>query len=377
MVADMTTTLRVSRVARVAAPLLFAGALGAMTLFPGAAMADPAPSGAVTATYAGAGVGYNKVLDGHAAGTVELTVDGGATVSAFCVQYAKDMATSGTYASTSWSGSGVANLGKAADIAVRHASIGTPLADPKSENAAAQLAIWHYTDSVDFSTVPNASIVTRASALVAAASTHTEAPASFNLAVAAKETGTGTASKDTVTATVTTDAGTPVAGAKITFTAAGHTADAVTDSAGVATDTLAAPAQAGTMTVDLATQMAAGAVLVPAGKQAMITTDAVAVTRTANVALATAVAAPTSAAPTSKAPTTSAPAAKAHTSTAPTHHASTSTSKVAPAVATSSAPPKSLPYTGGWAQPWMFAVAVAGAIGGLFARRKFVTRRGH
>lgn len=379
----MTTTLRAHRAPKALLPLALVGAFGALTLAPTYAYAETSP-GTVTATYGGVGIGYNKVLDGHAAGTLILKVEGGDTVEAFCIDFNAEIEDNVTkpYTSATYATSGASNVAKAADIAIRHNQVAGKLSDQKAENTAAQLAIWKFTDGKDFKAVPNASIVARATALVAAAKDRAELPASFVLTTAATVTGEGDAAKDTVTTHVKTVGGKPVAGETVKFTVGSQVLSAKTDATGKASVSLDAPDAATTLKVSLDTELPAGSVLVPSGKQAMVTTEDAKVTKLGSVTLPAAPApkpTPTTPAPTTPAPTTPAPThtveEKPTTLPAPptTVAVPPTATPVPPKVITKGEPPKQLPYTGSLATIGWFAAAV-GAAGAGFAGRKYFRR---
>lgn len=375
-VAAMTTSQRARRASRALVPLTVVGAFG-VVLAPVAALADtPAPV-LPTATYAGVGVGYDGVINGKPAGTVKLTVDQGETVEAFCVQFNAPLnKTAGYTAKQSWAAAGVANLGKAADIAAHHASLGAPLSNAQAENTAAQLAIWKYTDALDISKVPNAQIVTRANQLVADAQAAVERPAALVVSPSsAVALDAANASVETLSVKVTTPAGEPVSGQTVVFTVGAQSQTAQTGSDGVAKVTTSAPAADQTGTVTVKSVLPAGSVLAPASGQALITTADAPVSQQGVVTVKKALPVPSksvqnqppSTIPTPTKAVTPPPAAPA----APKSHA--------PVVHAAQTPqtPKQLPYTGGWASPWMVVAALAAAGGAFFARKRFFGTRSH
>jgi hypothetical protein len=396
----MTAPLR-RGAARTLVGLTVAGVAGALTLSPLAAYA--ADGVTPVATYAGPGVGYNGVIDGHAAGTVDLTFNA-QTLPVFCVDYAKNLATSGDFTAQTWSAASIPNIAKAADIAVKHNGLPGRLADQKAENAAAQLAIWHYTNNLDYSKVPNAQIVARANALVKLATPLAEQPSSYHLAVTESAAGTGTASTDTLTATVTTAQGTAISGIPVVLAANGKTATVTTSSTGAASLTVPAPAKAGTGTANFTTNLAGGTIFVPTGgKQPMVSTAGAQLSRSGSAALAAARPAPapvitptpvvvvtptpvitptpvvvvtptpvitpspvvTTIAPK---PVVTTPAPKVTTAAPVVHHSPK------PKPTHTSPAPKVLPHTGGWEATWMFGVAAAVCGAGFLARRRLRQR---
>lgn len=365
----MTTSLRGRRAPRVLAPLAVAGTAAVLALAPtGAAFADT-PTGVPGATYAGDGVGYNNVLAGRAAGTTLLKVENGDTVEAFCVQFSADVAKTGTYTARTWATAGAKQLARAADIAVHHATLGVKLDNAQAENTAAQLAIWHFTDGKDFSKVPNATIVGRATELVAKAGSLTEGPSSFVLTAKAGVTGTGTAAKDTIVAHLATAGGQPIAGQTVKVTVGSAAQTVTTDAAGDASVTVDAPDKAGTAALSFTGTLPAGSVLAPASGQAMVTTQGAPVSRSLQAAIPAAPAAPVT--PTPAPPT---PAPTVAPTPAPT--VAPTAAPVVPAhpAVTPAAQPQKLPYTGTWVQLWMVGAAAVAAVGGFFARRRLMRR---
>lgn len=148
--------------------------LGAST-----ALAAPSGPGSVDGMpeYSGPGNGYDGVIDGRAAGAnIVKFGTNGTTVETYCVQYDVPIAKSGTFTPVGWAKSGIKNLPNVTSIVSNAAGIGTPLEDKDAEATAIQLAVWHYTDGVDVSTVPNPTIVARANALIDGAKKAVEHP---------------------------------------------------------------------------------------------------------------------------------------------------------------------------------------------------------
>lgn len=316
---------------------------------------DTAP---VTGTYKSAGSGYDSVIDGHSAGTDILTVNG-QDVPVFCVQYHVAATQTGTFTAVTRQDSGVANLDKVAAIAVDHASIGTPLADERAENTAANLAIWGYSDALDYSGVPNADIVARAAALTAAAQTRTEDPIGYKLTATATAEGT----TNTATATVLDTAGQPVAGQEVTFTFDDSTVTVPTGADGVATTTVAAPATPGTAVASINAVLPAGTVMAPeGGAQKVITTK--------EVDLGTVETSFQTLAATVTPEETVAPAAPADETPAVTDTAAT----LAATTTNEQAAPTQLPYTGGFGTVAAFVALAALTAGALVVRRHLKAR---
>lgn len=201
----MKTSMR-----RVCRPLMITAIAGALVGVPSVATATTHHEELrATATYKSAGHGWDGVIDGRAAGTNVLERSGIA-FDTFCIQYGIPAATEGKFTTRTWKESGVKGLDKASDVAQRHKDIAGKLSDARSENAAAQLAIWSFTDGVDFSKVPNQEIVARANALVAAAKPAAEANGLFQVSVDTKVFDKDGAKNTHVTVTVMDQAGKPL-----------------------------------------------------------------------------------------------------------------------------------------------------------------------
>jgi LPXTG-motif cell wall-anchored protein len=329
------------------------------------AFAAPAADGTVTASYTKDGTGLKGVLpdaDGKRwpAGSFVFNVEGGA-VETYCIQFTNsDVEKTGAYTAQSWAQAGVKNLDKAADVAARHDSIGTPMTDPQWEKAATQVAIWHFTDAVAWDKTGNAKFTARVDQLIKGATAATEPASSFKLTATANVTGTGEDAKDVIVAALTTATGAPLAGQDLTVVVDGEETNVKTDAAGSATVTVDAGDAERTAKVVFDGTAEAGTVLAPAtGKQKVLTATYAPITREAAVQLAAASAAPatkTPAATVSKTAVAAKPAVKASKTTTP------------------AAAPASLPYTGSGAAPWMVLAGLGTAAGGFILRRRSVNR---
>lgn len=362
-------TTRTSRLgAAVAATALSTAALLSM----GApAFADAAP-GTVTATTEKGkdsyGAGYSNVIDGQSANTFLVKVEGGDVVEVYCVQKGVSFEFDGSvvYNATSFADSKVANAPRAAALASR--TIGTPLADKHAETSARQLAIWSYTDNLDYSGVKNAALVARANELKA---TVIDLPQGITSAVLTAESKLD-GSKNTVVASLTSGTGTPIANQTITLTTPAGDQALTTDNAGKASATFEAAKDAGKAKLVWNGVLPAGSVLVPdSGAQKVVTVTDAKISRSVEVDVA---AAPEVVAPpvvvTPPAPTpevTPTPTPEVVAPPAP------EAPVAAPPVATPPAEPvakKELPYTGA---P-IGASAALGGLGlvgfGLWARRR-------
>jgi TQXA domain-containing protein/LPXTG-motif cell wall-anchored protein len=404
----MITAAARGRALRAMFPLAVAGALGALLVGPSApALADtgkPQDSRPVSAAYVGGGTGYNKVLEGRAAGTTLLKVEGGDTVEGFCVQFGVDVAQDSSYKAKSYAASKVSNAGVAAYLALNHNKIGEPLADARAEAAATQLAIWKFTDNKDFKDVPNSSIVARANRLVSGAHTHTEAPASFNLTSTAVS-GTGKDADAVVTVTVRTDEGKGVVNQPVTITIGDNTLRQTTTTTENAPDVvkesdakttqesapktytvktdaegkavLKVPAPQGktqTASVRLSTVLPAGSILVPNG-QAMVTTGDAKITRSTVLTIPAAAPAATPTPTPTPTPTEEPTPTEQPTPTETPgpvdidEPAPTDVPRV-PASDTKEPEPQVLPHTGGTTAVWMLLGALGLTGAGLVARKR-------
>lgn len=321
------------------------------------AFATPPTDGTVTAAPVRGGPGYNRVYgpasnpDGRrSAGTEVIKVEAGPEVQAFCVQIAVDYNRSGSFVAVRHAASGIANIAKAADVAVRHNQIGTPFPDVNLEAAAAQVAIWKLTDGVPVTTEMIGSgdqaFVDRVDALVAAATPRSDGPVAFQLRVSA----TTKAGKTTAVAHLAGKGGVGIPGQKITLN--GH-GDAVTGADGAARWTFPAT-KGGSVSAVWSGTLPAGSVLLPDGVgQAVVTTEPAAIRREAVAKVDTS--APVPSAPDRPAPAPSNP-----------NGPSTPATPAAPAT-----PVSELPYTGNRFQPWV----VAGALGAAAAAAWVLRRR--
>lgn len=320
---------------------------------------------APTITYVGAGDGYDFVIDGRSAGFNIVTLDAldDGDLETYCLQYGVPAATSGTFSDVDWADSGIKDVDIAAYIAANHASIGTPLGDQHSEAAATQLAIWSHTDSVDYTSVPNADIVARAAVLAATTSTLTEpvnAGDDAHLNVVTSDAGAGQVA---LTVTVTDADGDVVPGAKVRVSD-GDGDDVLTaDASGVASEVLPADYPYDEVQVGLSYTYGAGLVLAPDnGGQLVVTSqsatrEVTAGVRTVDVPDYTVATAPPTPAPSDTATDTATTAATPAASATP--------------VATAADKPTSLPRTGPIAGVTALgALLAAGAGFGVYARRK-------
>src|SRR5690606_19083839 len=205
-VAPMSSTTPITR--RIAASVASLFALAATVVVAPAASAAPSD-----ASFVAPNAGYNGVYGGTDAAQSFIFDVEGTDVKAFCVEFNKELNRDAAFTTASLT----SGLGEAAWIAANHTSVGTPLSDVNAENAAAAIAIWHYTDSIDITTpVPEElGIRDRVDEVVAAAAgkSVTPGPSGFDLDLEASfDSGTDEA---TATATFTTTSGTPVAGAAV------------------------------------------------------------------------------------------------------------------------------------------------------------------
>lgn len=353
----MTNAAHIHRPVRLLA--LAAATMLSVGLIAGPASATPtAPTGAATAHPAGFGAGYSSVINTdsdpatlEAAVQFNQQVEGGDTVATYCINapIAYDSATTTTYTSTTWSTSGATNVPKAATLAVSSSSIGTPLADANAEATAVQLAIWKITNNLDYSSVANAAITSRADVLVAGATDRVEAASAFTLDLTATKTSS---TEVALAVTFRTNTGTGQSGQSVIVTYPGGSQTVTTDTNGDASFSAAAPATAGTASATWSGVLPAGSAMVPPGAtQPVITVANANITRAATAAV---------------------PAADVVTPTTPT-------AQPDPPAAQPTTPttPKSggiLPNTGTWVLPVMLPLTLAVAVGGVLLMRR--ARRG-
>lgn len=260
--------------------------LAALTLaFAPAASAEPVP-----VSYVKLGAGFNDVFEDQDAGSYVFTVDG-KEVLAYCADVTKAFNGDANFSVVPSDAASLTGIGEAGWIVANAESVPTPAADADTEAAAIQVAVWAYTNgiTIDDTTVPYEPVRTRAQALVAAAAGKSvdASPTSFSLTMA------GTVDGDVArfTAKLTTDAGDPIAGEYIEFSATdaeGTTVmqDVETGADGVATWEVPA-AEFGGAPVDgkarWAGQVAAGSVIVPDdGSQPLVLAEPVEVVRHAS-----------------------------------------------------------------------------------------------
>jgi LPXTG-motif cell wall-anchored protein len=227
------TTAR-GRASRILTPLALVATAGMLLASPAAAAPTPDADLVDPVKVFGPGTGYDGVIDGRAAGTTLAAFEFGGDFETYCIEYAKDTPATGTgLRAVSWADSGVANLDKATYIAVNHATIGTPLAEPRAEKTATQLAIWVLTDGIDHTEVPNAEIVARTGELLASGSAYAEPEAVPGLTGARVTDVTAlpaTGDDPTVVQVTVVDAtGAPVADLPITLSVELTTADGTVD----------------------------------------------------------------------------------------------------------------------------------------------------
>jgi TQXA domain-containing protein len=283
----MTTLLR-RRAIRLAATAALAAAAFA-------SVASPAIAAGSEIRFSAHGDGYDGMYtatDPARSAGFDIVTVGSTEVGVYCLEMNRPMDTEGTFSFAPLTDSASANQRTAAWLAVNHASVGTPAADPNDEAAATQLAIWHYTDgiAVEIATTPRQSVVDRANELISAAAGQSlvSGPVGAVISTEAAETAPGEAVVQIVVSDTT---GAPYAGQNVTVTVDGGAAQSVTTGAdGRATATVAA-APGATVTAAWLGLAPAGSLLVPdtAGKQLVVTdTDA----PVAAVASATVTAAP-------------------------------------------------------------------------------------
>jgi TQXA domain-containing protein len=346
----MTSLLR-TRPVRLAATTALA--LGALLMSAGPASAEGAGIRFVAHGDGYDGM-YTATTPARSAGFDILQV-GDTEVGVYCLQMNTPMDLEGTFTYAPLTGADTPARRAAAWLAVNHATVGTPAADPNDEAAATQLAVWHYTDgiAIELATTPRQTVVDRGNELIAAAAgkSLTSGPVGASLTVTAVETAAGQAAVEVV---VNDTTGAPYAGQTVSISAPGSApTTAVSDASGRATATVPAPAGA-TVTVSWSGVAPAGSLLVPdtAGKQIVVADTPAPVSAQATAVVA--------AAPTPP------PAPEPGPGPAPT-----------PAPAAPTAPPAQLPYTGSWLGPDQLIVGLvllttAGAVVITMHRRRVV-----
>jgi hypothetical protein len=287
-----------------------------------------------------------------------LAVEGATPVVVYCLDstLVYDATTQSVYTAGLQSSASITDIAQAADLAANSAQIATPLADANAEAVAIQLAIWHLTGGLDFSTVPNANIVARANALVAAAQPLAQGLTGGVLTAASTQSG----STDSVTATLIDPQGNPLVNQNIVFAGPSGPQTVATDSSGAATVSFAAAA--GTETATWNGQLPPGTVFFPPGAtQRVVAASAVPITRSATATTADA------ATTTTTTPATTTPTTTPTPTTAPV------TPTTTPASPTT-APAAQLPYTGTWVKPYYLVLAALLAAVGIFVRRRLRAR---
>jgi hypothetical protein len=328
------------------------------------ALATPAlaaPTGSATGSPAGLGPGYANVLTTPLLGTTDvysdtLSVEGGAPVVVYCLDstLAYDPSKSSVYTAGLQSATGITNVAKASFVAANSNQIATPLVDTNSEAVAVQLAIWHLTGGLDYSAVPNADIVARANALVAAAQPLAQGLTGATLTASTTQSGT----KDTVTATLVDPQGQPLANQTLIFSGPTGPKTLQTDVSGHASVTF--DAVAATESVTWNGQLPAGTVLVPPGQtQRIVTSQATPITRSATVDTADVTTTTTTTTPPTS---TTQPSATTPTTAPPTTPQSTTPTS------------SQLPYTGTWVHPYYLIIAALVALAAVLVRRKLRQR---
>ena len=269
---------------RAGSVLLASVAALAITLTIGAAPAMADTTGQPF-TFKSAGDGLTNVVpDGSGtrwpAMSYILTSDG-SDVTTYCVQFATPLNEGASFAPTAWGSSSVSGLAKAADIAARHASIGTPYADARWEAAATQAAIWNVTNGVDPTATGNDEFAARVNQILAGA-TDASQP-SWQLTITPVATVNPNATIR-VTTTVTDNAG-PMAGSNVRVKVEDVVFTAVADGSGVAVVDVPAVYAGKTATVSASKNVGPGVFLQASAGQSLITASAASIVSSNTVAL--------------------------------------------------------------------------------------------
>jgi hypothetical protein len=325
---------------------LFFAALATSTLpitaVLGALPASASAPNTDTGTFNGYGAGYSNVIGTTSANTVILKING-QNIPTYCVNQSLvlDTTTGDIFSPISASqveSSGVtaSGLAYASDIAVNGASLGTALSNPNDEAASEQLAIWYFTNNLNYSSVGDQTIVARANQLVADATPLTPTN-SYGYTLTATSVPSG--NSQLVSVTLVNANGVGVANQTISVSGA-PISSINTNQNGVATFT-----EPGNTSANLSFKwtgtVSAGTLYAPPGSsQPLIITSSVPTSRTTTLTL-NPITTTTTATTTTQAPTTQAP---------PTTISSppTSTPLAPPTTIT---PSSKLPYTGSWVTP--------------------------
>lgn len=256
-------------------------ALAALLTFSSAGAASAADLAATGSPY-GYGNGYKNVLQGKDA-FQRLFKVGGSEIPVYSTSFRGSVPTDPQmrFQAVTRAQSNLGNVAKAADVAARSSSIGSPLADPNSEAVAVQLAIWRLVENTDIKPVGqiNAPILQRAEELVESASTVNtpERASSVRIDLRYEKTADGGRAQVTLSA-----AGKALAGEYVTVKAGRTSLRLLTNDAGVALARLPKFSKTTTVKASFTWSLPAGSVLVPATGASVITARAASVTSTAS-----------------------------------------------------------------------------------------------
>lgn len=367
-VATMTTAR--GRATRFLIPLALAAS--ALALAPTAASAAPPLDPVDPFRVSGLeGTGYDGVYQGRAAGDRIVFGDQGGGLNVYCIEFDKPALTTNTHLTgVDWQDAGLdpADAQQVAAIAANSASLGTPLADRKAEAAAIQVAIWAVTDDIDYETIPNASIVARATELLTAttAATFTDPyrPELGNIRLAEMKATRPTATTNAIQVKVVDGDGAPLAGMDMVVYAGKpnpttgyievEEARATTDANGVATLTGGTEDWAGrSIDINLETTVNAGTVLRPSVDQQMVV-----VANSTNLEIGFG--------------RFDFPVVPVDVTPTPTPTPTPTATPTAPPATPTPAKPGQLPYTGSVGTPALFAglVVLAGAAGAIVVKTR-------
>jgi hypothetical protein len=228
----------------------------------------------VTARPDGFGNGYNNVVADKGAFQRIFRV-GESRVIAYSLGFGRSvpMGESTVYSAVSRGSSGVRQVDKAADLAVRSSSIGEPLEDTNAEAAAVQLAIWMFTDGVDPAPTGliNAPLSRRAEELSRAATALAGGNREITVGMSSTVSGSGDRRRLTVNIS---SGGQPLAGVPVSVEIAGSSLDIRSNDDGVAILRLTDNMAGERYRASFRWRLPAGTVLLPADGAAVITASA-------------------------------------------------------------------------------------------------------
>jgi hypothetical protein len=227
----------------------------------------------VTARADGYGNGYNNVV-GDKGAFQRIFVVGDSRIPVYSLDFRRSVAMGAetTYSAVARRSSGVSQVDRAADIAVRSSRIGEVLSDANAEAAAVQLAIWMLTNELDPAPTGavNAPVRKRAESLAASATAIPGGDRELTIGMTARVSGSGEGRRLTVYVTA---AGAALVGIPVSVVVGNTTLDVRTNDDGVAIVKLAGVAAGTGYRATFRWSLPAGSVLVPADGAPVVTTS--------------------------------------------------------------------------------------------------------